>query len=323
MQRIYMVAFAFVLLMLCCKQGGGKIDNTGSKRDVSKDRSVRTINSNRIGKTDDSLVGGTTLDNQGGGARLGKGLPGGGVPNNVVDQDVVVVEDKGDGKDEKRKTLEEESYDAFKTSFDRVKALYYYRPEGFNDYMLSDIESEFNFEYSLPFKNNVYAILKGDIKTLHNLQKIVVNSHPDKVLEEYLSKNESHALISKLKDISEHIIHKLINEHWGDFSNYNLSKLAISKDIAGFNFLKNGLDEFCAKWGEMTKLVQDVIDDMAKSKDKNDILQRVGTITSLIPLNSNQQCNTRICTLKNDLNVLRVKLGRKVEQLIREIYLWL
>ncbi|WP_024655302.1 hypothetical protein [Borrelia hispanica] len=309
MQRIYMVSFVFVLLILCCKQGGGKIDNTGNKRDVSKDRSLRTINSE--------------LDNQGGGAKLGKDLPGGGVQNNVVDQGVVVVDDKGDGHDEKIKTLEEESYDGFKTSFERVKALYDYRPEGFNDYMLSDIESEFNFEYSLPFKNNVYAILKGDIKTLHNLQKIVVNSHPDKVLEEYLSENESHALISKLKDISEHIISKLINEHWGDFSNYNLSKLAISKDIAGLNFLKNGLDEFCAKWEEMTKLVQDVINDVAKSKDKNDILQRVQTIISLMPLNSNQQCNTRICAVKNDLNVLRVKLGRKVDQLIREIYLWL
>ncbi|WP_024653766.1 hypothetical protein [Borrelia persica] len=328
MQRMYIMIFSLCVLISCCKQYEGKVSDAGkNSKDVARDISRRSISSVvpdiPIKKAKSPLVVGALdnhiQNNQDDVVNLREDVPG--IQENVPgasQQSVIVETDK-----KKTKTLEEESYDEFKASLSKLKALYYYRPEGFNDYMLSGIESEFNFEYDPVFKEKFYAILKGDVKTLRNLQKIVVISHPDRELKEYLSGDEFRVLFSKLKDIAESTICRVINEHWGVFSTSNLTKLAMSKDVAGFDSLKAGLDEFCTKWKEMTILVQNVIDDVAKSRDRNNILQRVQTVTNLIPLNSNQQCNTQICEVKNGLNLLRVKLAHKVDQLIREIYLWL
>ncbi|AFI31756.1 hypothetical protein [Borrelia crocidurae] len=232
----------------------------------------------------------------------------------------------------------EQAYDELSTSLNNLRALYYYRDNGFNISLFSDIDDEFRIKDNIfIMDDNVYAVLHGSIDVVGNLKKIVIDVNEDQSSYMY-NKFNGHSLVAKLDHISQFTIFAIMKAYYDVKGNQLLEKLKYSKDIEGLKKIKLMIDDFCVEWAKLVAEVQKIINDVAVFADayikiKNTSLkedEKISYIKSiedgLRPIavldisNSNQSCSdSLICKLKNELVRLATQILDKGDDLLNAL----
>ncbi|WP_024653763.1 hypothetical protein [Borrelia persica] len=304
MRQSCVVVFAFVLI-LCCKQD----DERNGFWYTDKDR----IKGKRVIP---SVVTRAHL-NKGGFSRTGK--------SRFVGQD-----------DNWKKVIltPEQAYAYLELKLEELKALYNYRPLGFNVSLFDDLEGQFQVEEMQNFKDSVYAVLNGNVTTIGNLQRIVM--HSVKNTSDYLFEKNSRPLIEKLSSISWHTVFAVILENGEVLNSVNLSKLKSMGNMRNLNEINSMLRDMCTKWKKIVDLICGLIDEVVKfaviGVDNREIIEfNLNPIIRLNCLVYNQSCpiledgvrilqlekdGIEICKLKNDLRRLRMQIKDKILEII-------
>ncbi|WP_024653764.1 hypothetical protein [Borrelia persica] len=319
MPRIFRVVFILGVLILCCKPYRGNIDGNGQLIDGE---------GKRYGKRVPSVVSPV---------QFGKayGLSSGKEPHNKLGLDLSVNikptddlselgREKGFGMDNsesakfneggeesdrrkhKQRRTPEEVYAELKASIDNLKALYFYRPERFSQYILDRIMYDLRNRYTDYYKNNVYAAVNGDMHTLSRLEVIV--SYPVGFWgSEY--KYPRH-LFNTLRTLGD-LIFKVIDERGTMFSDANLSKLRESQDFDCIDKMTANLNVMYVKWIELVKLIQERIIEASKLSTTSNMSRHLSVITNLFEDSVNFE-EEPMRMLKDDLTKLRSSLRVKL-----------
>ncbi|ACH93843.1 MULTISPECIES: hypothetical protein [Borrelia] len=233
-------------------------------------------------------------------------------------EDNVINDQAGDYMDMKSLTSEQQQiYSALIASFNDLKALYDYKPEGFNVSLFDDIKNKFGNTYYENFKETIYAAFKGDVATIDNLKKIVADSIETK--DEYMSALNGRPLLYRLNELGNILFLFLNND--SVFGNDGLIKIRDRQDIALFNEVKYMLDDMRVKWDELVSLLQNTINNVSvfASKyietrnvaDKEAMIAQLEPIVELKSLDANQSCKGVICKLKNEFMDLYSQIKEK------------
>ncbi|WP_024653750.1 hypothetical protein [Borrelia persica] len=313
MQRIYVLVFAFSFFVICCRQGENDnrlVENSKNKWGNKFKFSLPPVSpvppfapDIQMEKVDEEKPT-DVLDKQ--------------EDDEVCDVDFEKVETIG--------SLRTKAYIALRKSLSMLIALYYYRPEGFSDFLFKNIKAEFGVDEIQEFRDSVYAVVKGDIGTLKNLEKIVMYSFGRNrtVEQDYNDEDNAYLLLSQLNRMVNYLIGVVMHKNGYILSSDNLLRLQDCKDVEGLNELVSILDNIYLKWESMVKRVQYVINSAAELTTKDKIMERLKPITSLEVVKYNQPCyvvndDVRICELKNSLRTLCRQLEQKVNALMKKI----
>ncbi|WP_024655295.1 hypothetical protein [Borrelia hispanica] len=232
----------------------------------------------------------------------------------------------------------EQAYDELSTSLNNLRASYYYRDDGFNISLFSDIDDEFRIKDNIfIMDDNVYAVLHGNIDVVKNLKKIVIDVNKDRSSYMY-NKFNGHSLVAKLDHISQFTIFAIMKAYYDVKGGQLLGKLEYSKDIEGLRGIKLMIDDFCVEWAKFVAEVQKIINDVAvfaeeyikiknsslKENDKISYMKNIEDglrpIAVLDISNSNQACSgSLICKIKNELVRLATQILDKGDNLLNAL----
>ncbi|AFI31757.1 hypothetical protein [Borrelia crocidurae] len=310
MQRIYILVFLFGMLMLCCKQWRNDRHNIkGTEETKNKSGSASNfpfspvISDIGTEKTDGLRPTGV------------KDLQGNGEVGHV-----------GDEVTETFDSLRTKAYIALRTNLSKLVDLYYYRPSEFSDFLFENIKTEFGVDEMQDFRDSVYAMVKGDVAVLKNLEKIVMHSFGknEVVSQDYLFESNAYFLLFHFSKMANYLLGIVMHKNGYILNDDNLLKLQDSKDVEGLNELASILEHICLKWENMVRLVKGIINDASRFTTKDEIMERLKPITDLEVIKYNQNCDCNlpdddmhICKLKNNLRVLCRQLKEKMNKLIR------
>ncbi|AHH07421.1 Hypothetical protein BCD_1355 (plasmid) [Borrelia crocidurae DOU] len=209
------------------------------------------------------------------------------------------------------------AYARFKRSYDKLKRFYNRRPKNFNVSLFDSIRKKFGVDERQGFKDSVYESLNGDIISLNNLEKIVMLTKGSG--DAYSVALNSRPLLIKLCGIVGRSIFTIMNETGAILSKDNLVLLQGSQDVDGINNLGNKIDDIREKWREMVKLLQNIINNAARFATQEDVIQTLQPIIDLDTLRGDQESNSKLCSIKNEL----IDLYYQIEEQVRKLRLGL
>ncbi|ACH93840.1 hypothetical protein BDU_1042 (plasmid) [Borrelia duttonii Ly] len=291
MQQICVVIFSFVLV-LSCRQGS------------SENVSSSIVRKSKI-KPNQVVTG--VAEYKENGFDVGK---------------VLFIEDNVDRK--KILLTPDQAYEALVVNLEKLKALYK-KPKGFYVSFFDDFEEAFGVEEMQALKDSLYAVLNWDVNIINKLKKIVLFSVENK--SDYLYEKNAEPLIDTLRKIFWRTIYAVIVKYNGSeiFSVANLAKIKSIGNVENLNEISVMLSDMYNKFNDIMKLIEYVINDVAKLNAKNLIIKGLGPIINLDCIYE-QKCVTggadvlgigfKMCKLKNDLINLRTRITEKVFKII-------
>ncbi|WP_024653762.1 hypothetical protein [Borrelia persica] len=215
-------------------------------------------------------------------------------------------------------------YAELKSSVQDISDSYYYRDRELNDFLFDAIYNKFDIKYEdKNFKDNVYASLRGDISVVNDLKKIVVDLIDTR--DEYEFESYGSYLLDGLNKWGRSIFFLFSQDDV--LSNGRLVRLKASHDVSGLEYIKTKLNSIRAKFDELLKLIQNIINNAAISADKyiktknfiykKEILAKLQTFFLSNALF--QLCTNEFCRLKNELLILYLQLKNKSYMVIKSI----
>ncbi|WP_025401355.1 hypothetical protein [Borrelia crocidurae] len=291
MQQICVVIFSFVLVLSCRQGSSENVSSSIVRRSKIKPNQVVT-----------GVEG--YKEN---GFDVGKAL---------------FIEDNVDRK--KILLTPDQAYEALVVNLEKLKALYK-KPKGFHVSFFDDFERAFGVEEMQALKNSLYAILNWDVNIINKLKKIVLFSV--KSQSDYFYEKNAEPLIDTLRKIFWRTVYAVIVEYNGNeiFSVANLAKIKSMGNVENLNEISVMLIDMYNKFKDIMKLIEYVINDVAKLDVKYLIIKGLGPIIKLNCIYE-QKCaidradvlgiGIKMCQLKNDLINLRTRIKDKVFKII-------
>ncbi|WP_024653765.1 hypothetical protein [Borrelia persica] len=343
MPRIFRVLFIFSIFILCCKHGDSDRSGTRGLKRMAWERDNPKSVSSAVKNTTSSKTVKANLDNVGrervdleievgfmptgnlGISRLrridlnGPGVGVGSVDGNraedvgdaqshVPDESVGIEEDLLVGENGER--VFGNIYAVLQEKIEKLIEAYYYRPQGFGQYILNNIEHGLRVSYSKLYKDNIYAVFKGDMGILSRFESVIRH-----LIEKWSdSYDYPRSLLNTLQYLSMSIIFRIIDPNGDVLGEENLFVLKSGKDIEGLSELVHNVHVICEKWNELTNLIQDRILKASMLDGKDQITECLSPIANLFS-NSDAYRHDEIHLLKNELVDLREQVKDKVYKL--------
>ncbi|ACH95072.1 hypothetical protein ACE4V3_05230 (plasmid) [Borrelia recurrentis] len=240
--------------------------------------------------------------------------------SDVLDKDVEnPSQDKEVNKEEELVQVEEETeilkknYAMLQAKIEELKTLYYSRPRMFDENILNNIERKLDASYSELYKNNIYAVIKGDMEILSKLDLMLIYL--------FLVWDGSYTyfrdLLNVLQHISMSLIFRIINENGSIFDKSNLVALQSSKDVLGLKELVSNLDSICLKWNRLVGLIKDQIVQASIFYHKDELIKHLSPIINLFVRSDNYK-NDPIRLLKDEILDLIKQVETQVYKLKAE-----
>ncbi|AFI31749.1 hypothetical protein [Borrelia crocidurae] len=240
--------------------------------------------------------------------------------SDVLDKDVEnPSQDKEVNKEEELVQVEEETeilkknYAMLQAKIEELKTLYYSRPRMFDESILNNIERKLDASYSELYKNNIYAVIQGDMEILSKLDLMLIYL--------FLVWDNSYTyfrdLLNVLQHLSMSLIFRIINENGSIFDKSNLVALQSSKDALGLKELVSNLDSICLKWNRLVGLIKDQIVQASIFHHKDELIKHLSPIVNLSVRSDNYK-NDPIRLLKDEILDLIERVENQVYKLKAE-----
>ncbi|WP_024655301.1 hypothetical protein [Borrelia hispanica] len=339
MQRMYRLIFLLNVLILCCKHWGDEthgpnhvlhsgivkarpesissetIKNVQSKFSVDDFENKKLNLDVEVGLTPSghfivSQVRTTDSNKPNSKPDVGDSLG-----SDVLDKNVEnPSQDKDVNKEEELVQVEEETeilkknYAMLQAKIEELKTLYYYRPRMFDENILNNIERKLDASYSELYKDNIYAVIQGDMEILSKLDLMLIYL--------FLVWDGSYTyfrdLLNVLQHLSMSLIFRIINENGSIFDKSNLVALQSSKDALGLKELVSNLDSICLKWNRLVGLIKDQIVQASIFHHKDELIKHLSPIVNL---------SVRSDNYKNDpIRLLKDEILGLIEQVETQVY---